>query len=167
MTWRTVWSSAGDRLVVEKGSVEGRELHRFRSDAGGAGAVVVASDAEGRVLAVRVPRPMVGRVLWELPRGQGELSDSDVIETAGRELLEETGHVLADARDLGEVYADTGLSADRTHVVAGSASADAVGAGEFDVAWLSGDRIAQRVAAGELRDGLSLAALAVWRSGAD
>lgn len=58
---------------------------------------VVALDENLNVVLVRVFRPAVGAFLYELPAGKMDEGD-DPIETARRELREETG---ADATDLG------------------------------------------------------------------
>ena len=63
------------------------------------GAVVVVSDAEGRLIFVRQPRgPFAGS--WLLPGGGLEL-DEDALTGAQRETLEETGVDVADLRFLG------------------------------------------------------------------
>ncbi|NCT91341.1 NUDIX hydrolase [Cellulomonas sp. APG4] len=133
----------------------------------GAVAVVVRDD---QVLLVRQWRPAVGRVLWELPRGLADAGDADGAATAAREVHEETGLPTASARVLGTVWPDSGLLAGTVAVVEvhlaptgpdASPSAD----GEVDARhWVPVAQLDELVREGTLTDGLSLAALAVWRA---
>lgn len=164
LPWERVWSAAGERLQVQRSEVGGKPIHRFVSNGEGDGAVVVARDG-ARVLFVQIDRPVTGRTLWELPRGQAERGDGGALGTAARELLEEAGHELRDAVVLGQVWADTGLCGDAVNVVIGTAQARPDVVPEFGVqAWLDADQIARAVADGRIRDGLSLAALALARA---
>lgn len=56
---------------------------------------VVALDGSGvdaRIVMVRQYRPAVGETLWELPAGMRDVPDEPPLETAKRELAEETGY---------------------------------------------------------------------------
>ena len=161
--WRVVWRGAGERLFVERQHGSDHPRHRFRSNEPGDGAVVIVRDEDGRVLLLEIHRHVLGRTLLELPRGQAEADDPDPVATATRELLEESGHTMTGGRVLGQVYPDSGLSGDAVHVVVatGVTRGSADGA-EFPVQhWLDADELADAVRRGELRDGISLAALAL------
>ncbi len=56
---------------------------------------VVAVDEAGRILLVNQYRHPVKSTLWELPAGLRDLAGEPPIETAKRELLEETGYVAS------------------------------------------------------------------------
>ena len=56
---------------------------------------IVALDDTGRVLMVRQYRHPVGTLLWEIPAGLRDVSGEPPQDTAGRELLEETGYRAA------------------------------------------------------------------------
>src|SRR5712691_6168265 len=79
------------------------------------GAAVVAVDADGQVLLVRQLRPAVGAHLLELPAGlvdPGELP----IDTARRELEEETGFTAQHLEPLVRFYASPGFSTELLHI---------------------------------------------------
>lgn len=162
--WTRVWTAPGERLLVESQPAGDHVRHRFRSNEPGDGAVVVVR-RDGRVLFGHHDRPVVGRLLLELPRGQADPEDGGPLVTAGRELAEETGYVAETAVDLGRVWPDSGLSGDGVHVVLVDAAADPPATGpapELEVVeWLDDTEIATAVADGRLRDAISLAALAL------
>lgn len=161
-SWSRVWTAPGERLLVESQSAGDHVRHRFRSNEPGDGAVVVVR-REGRVLFVHHDRPVVGRVLLELPRGQADATDAGPLATARRELAEETGYGVETAVDLGRVWPDSGLSGDGVHVVLVEAASDPPATGpapELEVIeWLDDLEISKAVADGRLRDAISLAAL--------
>lgn len=164
--WRVVWRSEGERLLVERQHGSDHPRHRFRSNEPGDGAVVVARDGEGRVLFLEIARPIVGRTLLELPRGQADAEDADPVETAARELLEESGHRMTGGTVLGRIWPDSGLCGDGVHVVlATGIERGAVEQAEYpQQRWLGADGLAAAVRDGEVRDAISLAALAVVRA---
>lgn len=161
--WRIVWRGAGERLFVERQHGSDHPRHRFRSNEPGDGAVVVVRDEEQRVLLLEIHRHVIGRTLLELPRGQAEADDPDPITTAARELLEESGHTMTGGRVLGQVFPDSGLSGDGVHVVVATGlEHGAADAAEFPLQrWLDEDEVADAIRRGKLRDGISLAALAL------
>lgn len=113
---------------------------------------------------VRLYRPVVGQTLLELPRGQAEAVDcGDGVATAIREVAEETGFALHSAKLVGTVYPDTGLLSDSVHIVVGAVAREDVQQGdpEHDVVWLTPRQIDEMVTSGVIRDGLTLAALAL------
>ena len=129
----------------------------------GPGVVVIPRDAGGLILFIRSYRYPVGEWLWELPRGFGEPGQS-AVESAARELEEETGLRAESYEELGVLLPNTGLLASRISIVlargvAGTASLQ--GAEAIDSSrWLSlGDAMAE-AASGALRDGISLARIA-------
>lgn len=164
--WEVVWRDPGERMLVERQhGRDGHVRHRFRSNEPGDGAVVLVEDA-GRVLFIEIARPVTGRVLWELPRGQAEPEDDGPLATAARELLEETGLRCAHLEHLGAVWPDSGLSGDSVHVVRARGplplqDVDVARAELTAVRWLRPAEIADAVRSGRLRDAISMAALAL------
>jgi ADP-ribose pyrophosphatase len=159
--WTRTWASPDGRLVVERATSGGVLRHRFRSDAEGDGAVVVPVRG-GRTLFIEIDRPVVGERLLELPRGQAEREDADPGATALRELLEETGYLGSSARDVGTIWPDSGLCADAVHVVVVSDPVRSDTRPEFLAQhWLTGEEVSEAVRSGRIRDGVSLAALAL------
>jgi 8-oxo-dGDP phosphatase len=134
------------------------------------GVVVLAERGDGAVALILIRRPRVGDVLWELPRGFEE--SDDPLADAARELLEETGLVATRLELVGRFHTDSGLLPDHVVVVrAAVADADeaiAGGDGTADdardvlaVRWWSRAELRAGVARNELRDGITLAALAL------
>lgn len=162
--WSVVWSDPHERLFVERQHGSDHTRHRFRSNEPGDGAVVVACRGD-RVLFVEVYRHVIGRTLLELPRGQADASDDGPVATAARELWEETGYRMDGGRALGRVWPDTGLCGDGVHVVTTfDPEPERVEEAEYTtLRWMGPAERAEALAAGELRDAISLAALALAR----
>ena len=120
---------------------------------------------DGRLLFERQYRYPLGRVMLELPAGKIEL-DEDTLETARRELREETGYEAALWRHLGTMHPTIGYADERIEIyLAQKLSAlpgNALDEGEFlEVVTLSLDEALAEVRAGRLTDGKTLSAL-LW-----
>lgn len=165
-TWSVVWHDPHERLFVERQQSSDVARHRFRSNAPGDGAVVIPLRDDGTVLFIEIHRPVLGQTLWELPRGQAETSDTGPLETAQRELLEETGHRMEQGLLLGEVYPDSGLSGDGVHVVVATDTVPVrVEECEYPQQhWLSPSEIRGAIKVGKIRDAITLAALSLRES---
>lgn len=75
---------------------------------GAVGAVAV--DADGRVLLIKQYRHPVGEALWEVPAGIRDVEGEDPVETAKRELHEETGWTAGTWSHLATAHATPGGS---------------------------------------------------------
>ena len=73
---------------------------------------VVALTADDRLLLVQQYRHAAGRMLLELPAGTLE-PDEPPVETARRELIEETGHAAARLTEVVTFFPSPGYSAER------------------------------------------------------
>lgn len=138
------------------------------------GAVVIARCGP-RIAFVRQWRPVVGATLWELPRGFGASSSETcepetATETALRELREETGYVGTNAHQLALIYPDSGLLDTVVAVVEVTVPSlddgmpGPAGAidGEIDcLAWWTAAQTDEHIGAGDVRDGITLAALRI------
>lgn len=82
-----------DRVLLPDGKVESWDFVHHKK---GCGAAVVPVLPDGRILLVTQFRPAVGEEMLELPAGGKDPADASLLETARRELLEETGYT-ADA----------------------------------------------------------------------
>lgn len=78
--------------------------------------VVLALDQEERVLLVRQYRHPVGTFLFELPAGLRDTDGEEPLDTAKRELHEETGYVAGTWHSLIDLYLSPGASAERIRV---------------------------------------------------
>ena len=98
-----------------------------RTVVGHIGAVAVLPlDDQDRVLMIRHYRHPVGRQLWEIPSGLRDVTGEALVETARRELLEETGHAAPEWHVLVDSYSSPGISGERTRIflARGVAAAD-------------------------------------------
>lgn len=171
--WKLEWSAPDFPVRVDSRSGStptGEPQTHYRVSVGeasfaGAVAVPVARDT-GHVLLVHQERIRVGRELWELPRGMAEVSDPDPVATALRELREETGINAKAGEFLGMVFPDSGFLASEVAVVlvevAGEDVARDACDGEVQAQrWFSKEQLDEMIRNGELRDSISLSALAV------
>ncbi len=106
----------GRRLVLERviAEIRGRRVALDALRHPGAVAILAVDDA-GRVLLERQYRPVVGEWLYEVPAGTLEPGE-DPLETAKRELLEETGYTASSWRRLLVFYTSPGVSTEVMHL---------------------------------------------------
>ena len=171
--WDLEWQAAEFPVRVDSTSISaasGRMQKHYQvtvGDATFAGSVAVVSARDtGRLLLVRHERIRIGKTLWELPRGMADLDDPDPVATARRELHEETGMRASAGKNLGMIYPDSGFLTSQVAVVRIfiDHEGDAVDNSDGEVEghrWFSVDDVHALIAAGELRDAISLGALAV------
>ncbi len=81
----------------------------------GAVAVLALDDAQ-RVLMIRQYRHPVGRQLWEIPAGLRDADGESPLQTAQRELLEETGYTARDWHTLIDYFTSPGFSTERIRI---------------------------------------------------
>jgi 8-oxo-dGDP phosphatase len=100
-----------DSVVEPGGSQAEREVVEH------AGSVaVVALDEQRRVLLIRQYRHPAGQYLWELPAGLCDQPHETALESARRELAEETGWTAGDWETLVDVFPSPGISTERCRV---------------------------------------------------
>ena len=78
--------------------------------------VIVASDTDGQYLCVRQFRQGIRKVTTEFPAGGIERAEGKALETAKRELLEETGYVSDDWRHLLTVPSHATIADNYAHI---------------------------------------------------
>lgn len=83
------------------------------------GGVAVVPLMGDRVILVRQPRPVAGRVLLEIPAGKLEGSDDDVIARAQAELGEEVGYRAGRLVPAAEFFVSPGYCTEVIHVFLG------------------------------------------------
>lgn len=156
--------------LLRVGQSDGRYVHWLEVQRGRPGVVVIPTDG-ARVLLQRQYRIATQEWLWQFPRGFG---GGDVLEDAARELHEETGMSDAALRDVGQFRPDAGLLAGTVFVVEARvdgfpARFHAPGLPDEprelidDYALLRLAELDEWAASGRLLDGLTLAALQLWR----
>ncbi|MGH3615667.1 MAG: NUDIX domain-containing protein [Pseudonocardia sp.] len=100
-----------DRVEMPGGRVAVREVVEH------SGAVAIAAfDPEGRLMMIHQYRHAVRRRLWELPAGLLDVAGEDPLETARRELAEETGLAATEWSVLLDVVPSPGFSDESVRV---------------------------------------------------
>lgn len=144
--------------------------HRLVAEHGTPGVVIVAV-ADGHFAMVEHWRPAAGRSFLEFPRGFGSPAGSGTtqdlaVHDAGRELEEETGLQGTRFRVLGSVWADSSLLQGHAVVVGATVARTAEPLTHDreidDFRWVPVDSVPALMAAGEIADGLTLSAYALW-----
>jgi ADP-ribose pyrophosphatase len=77
---------------------------------------VLALDEQDRVLMIRQYRHPVARQLWEIPAGLRDVTGEALVDTARRELLEETGYAASEWQVLVDSYASPGITSERIRI---------------------------------------------------
>jgi len=81
----------------------------------GAVAILALDDAE-RVLMIRQYRHPVGRLLWEIPAGLRDVAGEPILETAKRELAEESGYRAREWHTLVDYFTSPGFTTERLRI---------------------------------------------------
>jgi ADP-ribose pyrophosphatase len=132
-----------------------------------AGAAVVAVEADGQVLLVRQPRPAVGRHLLELPAGLVDPGEQP-IDTARRELAEETGFAAQHVEPLVQFYSSPGFCTELLHIFVATTlqecSVDPDEGEQIELVRMPLAHAIDQVMHGEISDAKTVAGLlAYWR----
>jgi 8-oxo-dGTP pyrophosphatase MutT (NUDIX family) len=122
---------------------------------------VLALDEARRVLMIRQYRHPVGHQLWELPAGLRDADGEAPVQTAQRELLEETGYRAREWHTLVDYFSSPGFSTERIRIfLARGLERAPEGGGEreheekFIVAdWVPLDAAVELALAGKLHNG--------------
>lgn len=129
-----------------------------------AAVIAIVEDDYGNILFARICRYTSGATEWELPAGGVETGETE-IDTARREVLEETGYT-SDRHELIYSYYPMNGSANKVfHVVRGRAI-DCIQ--EFDrnevseTRWFTKEEVKQMIKDKVITDGFTLTALLLW-----
>jgi ADP-ribose pyrophosphatase len=162
-----------DSTPVFKGKLLDVRLDRVRLPDGNEGireyvvhpgaVVIIAEQDDGRLLFERQHRYPLHRAFLELPAGKIDHGE-DILNTATRELLEETGHTASNWRYLGVMHPCIGYSDERIEIFMARGltreSAPQLDHGEFlDVMSLSLAEAVAAVRIGEITDAKTITAL--------
>jgi 8-oxo-dGDP phosphatase len=100
-----------DTVVLPDGHLVDREVVEHP------GAVaVLALDEQDRVLMIQQYRHPAGATLWEIPAGLRDIAGEALLETARRELLEESGYRAGSWHILADYLSSPGITTERLRV---------------------------------------------------
>jgi len=97
----------GKRFEVYSGKIEGTDKRREVIIHPGAVVILPILD-ENHILLIKNERFVVNETLWELPAGTLELNEKP-LDTAKRELIEETGYEATEVKVLTQFYTTPGI----------------------------------------------------------
>ena len=153
-----IMSARVDDVELPNGRTAYREVCEH---VGGVG--ILPIDAQGKVVLVRQFRYPYGEVIYEIPAGKMDHGPEDAEACGVRELREETGFTAGRMVPLGEIYPSPGFLTEVTHLYAarglhaGEMQPDE---GEFlELVRIPADELERRIAAGEIRDAKTVAAM--------
>ena len=154
-----IMSARLDQVELPNGKTAPREICEHL---GGVG--VLPIDKDGNIILVRQYRYPYDELTLEIPAGKLDHGEGEDIEACGmRELKEETGCTAGRIVPLGCIYPSPGFLTEVTHLYAarglhaGEMQPDE---GEFlELVRIPADELERRIAAGEIRDAKTVAAM--------
>jgi len=129
---------------------------------------MMAVDERKRILLVRQYRLPAARYLWELPAGTLDPGEKP-LQTARRELIEETGYRARTWRKLASFFVSPGYSAERmtvylaTNLTAGTATP--MEDERIEARWFTAVEVARLIRAGTIEDAKTIIGFDAWRYG--
>jgi len=124
---------------------------------------VLALDDGNRVLMIRQYRHPVARQLWEIPAGLRDAEGEALVDTARRELLEETGYAAREWHALVDSYSSPGITDEKIRIFLArglaAAESDYEREGEekfLRTAWVPLADAAHQALAGKLHNGATI-----------
>ena len=134
---------------------------------------VVALDAQDRLVLVRQYRHAAGERLWELPAGLCDVVGEDPVETARRELIEETGLEAGTWQPVIEMLPSPGFSTERVHVYVATGLREVDRPvpeheeADMEIAWMPFSEAVDAVLDGRIVNGIAVAGILAARAVAD
>lgn len=154
-----------DTLTMPGGGTADREICGH-DDA----VAVVALDAQDRLVLVRQYRHAAGERLLELPAGLCDVEGEDPVDTARRELVEETGLEADTWRPVIELLPSPGFSTERVHVylATGLREVDQPEPeheeADMEIAWMPFSEAVDAVLDGRIVNGIAVAGILAARA---
>jgi len=128
-------------------------------------AVMMAIDQNKRVLLVRQYRLPAGKMLWELPAGKVDEGEK-VLQTAKRELIEETGYRAKTWKKLVSYYPSPGYVAEKMTIFVAKdlteGEAQPMDDERIEKRWFTRKEIDKLIRAGKIDDGKTLVGYLLW-----
>jgi ADP-ribose pyrophosphatase len=134
----------------------------------GGSAVMMAVDDRKRILLVRQYRLPAAKDLWELPAGTLDPGEKP-LQTARRELIEETGYRARTWRRLASFFVSPGCVSERMTIYLATGLAAGKAAPMEDerikVRWFSAPEVARMIRTGAIEDAKTIIGFLTWRNG--
>ncbi|HUI78392.1 MAG TPA: NUDIX hydrolase [Bryobacteraceae bacterium] len=157
-----LFSVTEDQAVDQKS-----DFHIERSVVRHAGsAVMMPVDEKRRILLVRQYRLPAERYLWELPAGRLDPGEKP-LQTAKRELVEETGYRAKTWKKLASFWVSPGYVQERmtiflaTDLTAGKATP--MDDERIEVAWFTPKEVAEMIRTGKVEDAKTMIGFYTWK----
>lgn len=148
-------------VMEERAAGDGFRMERRIVKHPGA-SVMLALDAKGRVLLIRQYRLAIRKRLWELPAGTRDPGESP-LQTARRELAEETGVRARRWRKLLQFYPSPGFCTEEMSVYVAEDLTEGEAAPEpyekIEKRWFTWDEALEMIARGRIRDSKTIVTL--------
>ena len=129
-------------------------------------AIMLAVDEDKRILLVRQYRLPAQQRMWEIPAGKIDAGESPM-ETAKRELIEETGYSAASWIALASFWPSPGYCEEKMNLflATGLTPGDAhnMDDEQIEIAWFAADDLEKMILSGEMQDGKTILAYYRWR----
>src|SRR5215467_10114299 len=154
--------------VVEE---EAKDQSGFKIDRAivrhGGSAVMLAVDDRDRVLLVKQFRLPAEKDLWEIPAGRLDPGEKP-LQTAKRELLEETGYSAKKWKKLAAYWPSPGYLSEKMHLFLATdlteGKATPMDDERIEIQWFKKKELAKLIREGKIEDGKTLLAFLLWRS---
>jgi ADP-ribose pyrophosphatase len=133
----------------------------------GGSAVMLAVDDRDRVLLVKQFRLPAEKDLWEIPAGRLDPGEKP-LQTAKRELLEETGYSAKKWKKLAAYWPSPGYVSEKMHLFLATdlteGKATPMDDERIEIQWFKKKELAKLIREGKIEDGKTLLAFLLWRS---
>ena len=130
-------------------------------------AVMMAADAQRRILLVRQYRLPANANLWELPAGRLDPGEKP-LQAAKRELIEETGYTARQWKKLISFYPSPGYVSEKmtiflaTELTAGEARP--MDDERIESRWFSAKQVEQMIRSNKIEDGKTIIGFLAWKN---
>jgi ADP-ribose pyrophosphatase len=153
--------------VTEDYATDGKGYEIKRSIVRHAGsAVMMALDAKKRILLVRQYRLPAGMYLWELPAGRLDPGETP-LQTAKRELVEETGYRARQWRKLVTFFPSPGYVGEKMTIYLATDLTEGepkpMEDEKIETRWFTGAEIEGMLRSGKIIDGKTLIGYLTWK----
>jgi ADP-ribose pyrophosphatase len=130
-------------------------------------AVMMAVDAQKRILLVRQYRLPADRFLWELPAGKIDPGETP-LEAARRELKEETGYTAETWTPMVSYWPSPGFCEEKMNLFLAtnlsSGAATPMDDEQIEIKWFTPPELEGMIRSGEIQDGKTMTGFFYWRN---